>query len=350
MSTFRRGFTLIELLVVIAIIGVLIALLLPAVQAAREAARRIKCTNNMKQLGLAMHNYHDLHNVLPPGRIAAANCPRDIFVGCQNTPWFVMMLPQFEQQPLANAFNFDLGTEGPLAPIPILGFFVNSTVTGTKLDLFQCPSDSNEHYEINPLIGGGYFNGVTMSKGNYGVNWGNTYWGQDQPNPSGVLTDPFNGLPARFLPSPFGHDGRIGFASIRDGLSTTALMSEVLQGSLYDQRGVLWSTAMGASSYTSRFPPNSFNDYYQVENGSDRLTSPEVCDNQPRRKLPCQPAAAGPDQRRRAFAGAKSRHNGGVNILLGDGSVRFIKDTISPTIWLALNSMDNGEVIDGNSY
>ena len=115
-----RGFTLIELLVVIAIIAVLIALLLPAVQSAREAARRAQCVNNCKQLGLAMHNYHDVNNGLPPGRIWQAgwfgSCGYNFFQ-CQDTSWFVLMLPQFEQQNLANAFNYSLGVGGPLLPV-----------------------------------------------------------------------------------------------------------------------------------------------------------------------------------------------------------------------------------------
>src|SRR5205807_3102539 len=101
MSDRNRGFTLIELLVVIAIIAVLIALLLPAVQAAREAARRAQCVSNMKQLGLAVHNYQGIHNVVVPGRIwqtGAFGCNRNTFSGCQNTNWFVLLLPQIEQQ------------------------------------------------------------------------------------------------------------------------------------------------------------------------------------------------------------------------------------------------------------
>src|ERR1700753_3468902 len=101
-ATVRKGFTLIELLVVIAIIAVLIALLLPAVQAAREAARRIQCVNNMKQLGLAIHNYHDVGGALPSGRIWSNIGFPTIFAGQQNTTWFCLMLPMFEQGVLAN--------------------------------------------------------------------------------------------------------------------------------------------------------------------------------------------------------------------------------------------------------
>src|SRR5205814_1078151 len=123
----RRAFTLIELLVVIAIIAVLIALLLPAVQAAREAARRSQCTNNLKQFGLALHNYHSINNSLPPGRIFPAGTFPLIFSGAQNTTWFNMMLPLIEQGAAGNAYNFTLGAEGPNQPLP-LGFFANSTV------------------------------------------------------------------------------------------------------------------------------------------------------------------------------------------------------------------------------
>ncbi len=143
----RGGFTLIELLVVIAIIAVLIALLLPAVQAAREAARRAQCTNNLKQLGLAVHNYESAHSMLPLGRVWAPlpGIPfPSFFMGAQNTTWFTQMLPQFEQQALYNAYNFSIGIEGPPGGdgMPV-GFAINSTVYGTKLGAFQCPSDND---------------------------------------------------------------------------------------------------------------------------------------------------------------------------------------------------------------
>src|SRR5262249_41814618 len=149
-----------------------IALLLPSVQAAREAARRIHCANNMKQIGLAIHNYHDIHNAIPPGRIWKQNesgCRKAIFSGCQNTPWFALLLPQIERQDLANAFNFALGAEGPMKPTP-QGFFANSTVFATKLGLFQCPSDRSLSFQINPAFMGGILSDPEMTKGNYAVS------------------------------------------------------------------------------------------------------------------------------------------------------------------------------------
>jgi prepilin-type N-terminal cleavage/methylation domain-containing protein/prepilin-type processing-associated H-X9-DG protein len=339
----RRAFTLIELLVVIAIIGVLIALLLPAVQAAREAARRAQCTNNLKQLGIALHNYHDVHGSLPPGRIASASCGRGFFIGCQNTPWFSMMLPQIEQQALYDAFNAELGAEGPMPTMPVAGFFANATVGATKISTFQCPSDGENRFRIAPTYLGGALSGPSFSKGNYAASWGNTYWGQDQPNPNGLLTDPITGAPATFMASAFGHAGKVNFASIRDGTSNTVVVSEIIQGAENDQRGMVWSTLMGGGSFTSRFPPNQFRDYYLLEHDADRLNDTVFCVNDPGGRLPCVPAAG--SDRLRTFSGAKSRHPGGVNTLFGDGSVRFTKDTINHALWIGLSTIRGGEVI-----
>ena len=121
----RRGFTLIELLVVIAIIAVLIALLLPAVQHAREAARRTRCRNNLKQMGLALHSYHDIHRTFPPGVIAGQE---DLVDGLHSG--LTLLLPQLEQTAAYNQYNFDLSWKAPQ----------NTTATSTPIDAFRCPS------------------------------------------------------------------------------------------------------------------------------------------------------------------------------------------------------------------
>jgi prepilin-type N-terminal cleavage/methylation domain-containing protein len=338
-KTGRRGFTLIELLVVIAIIGVLIALLLPAVQAAREAGRRIQCVNNLKQVGIAIHNYHDIHNNLPPGRIwknGLNGCGMNVFIGCQNTPWFVLLLPQIEQANFANTINFALGAEGPLRPLP-LGFFANSTAAGNRLGLFQCPSDRSNQFQFAPTYLGGRLSGPILMKGNYGVSWGNTRW--DQADLS------INGQYFRFLKSAFGHDGTIKLSSVVDGLSSTVFISEILQGSLHDVRGLVWTSSSGAGTYMTRFTPNQFKDYCGSGLEADQLSQQSICVPEPEQNLPC--GFTGNAQL--GFAGAKSRHPGGLNVLNGDGSVRFIKSSIDPAMWIAINTIAGGEVISSDS-
>ena len=225
MRKVRRGFTLIELLVVIAIIAVLIALLLPAVQAAREAARRIQCTNNLKQLGLGMANYESANNSLPSGIIFGTNAPPCTQYGfgnnCQNTPWFLMMLPFIEQGPLYNSFNASIGIEGP----GLLGFLVVIPGPHDQDPSYQCPSDSSNAFSFAALstATGGQTPALpwSVTKGNYGINWGNTDYGQWTSG---------GALPALYRQSPFGFNGQGGtptgpslvrFASITDGLSNT---------------------------------------------------------------------------------------------------------------------------------
>jgi prepilin-type N-terminal cleavage/methylation domain-containing protein/prepilin-type processing-associated H-X9-DG protein len=338
----HRGFTLIELLVVIAIIAVLIALLLPAVQAAREAARRTQCVNNMKQLGLAIQNYHDFSNSFPPGRIWTPSPTQafpTILAGVQNTPWFVLMLPQFEQQSLFNAFNFALGSEGPNAPFP-LGFLANSTVESVKVGMFQCPSDSINTYVFPPPLNVGPLAAAVLTRGNYAAAWGNTNWGQGFGSES-VLATPY-------LQSAFGHNGRITFASVTDGSSNTVFMSEVLQGTGSDVRGLMWSVGAGSCSFFSRFAPNGVTDFLGQFNGFDQLGGATSCVNDPVHGLPC--AAQTNHGNNTAYSASRSRHPGGVNSLFGDGSVHFMKNTINPTIWVGLNTIGAGEVISSDAY
>lgn len=340
----RSGFTLIELLVVIAIIGVLIALLLPAVQAAREAARRAQCTNNLKQFGIAIHNYIDKHGVLPPGRIWRAGPPGPsfptIFSGTPNTTWFELMLPEIEQAPLAAAFNYDLGAEGFPGPglSAAAGFFANSTVSASKLSIFQCPSDRTLTFRITPQYAGGLLSGPILTKGNYATSWGNTNWRQRD-----IV---FGSVNQVYLKSAFGHDMQVSLAAVSDGTSNSVFVSEVLQGAEFDVRGVMWSSVPGGASFMTRFTPNKYQDYLNIINQGDFLNQVIFCVNEPGFRLPCLGGAGDSE----AFAGSRSRHPGGVNTLFGDGRVQFIKDSISHPVWIQINTIQGGEVVSSESF
>ena len=374
----RRAFTLIELLVVIAIIAVLIALLLPAVQSAREAARRIQCVNNLKQIGLAIHNYVSANNSLPSGVVfntSVAPCSGSGFgKSCQNTTWFVLTLPFLEGGNLFNTFNFAIGSEGPMALTGYpYAYAVNSTVLTTHIGFFQCPSDTEKTFDVASSTVGAVLSSapkLSVTKGNYGVNWGNTDYGQGQRGDSWFASNPWTHRPA-----PFGYNQgatgplRATIASFTDGTSNTLLLSEMLQGANDDIRGLLWTDFPGAHSFVTRLAPNGNVDFwagsaYVDPAGGDTVdnlptygtsepgTSPanigngDLCDNQPGQNLPCfsQGKEGG------SFAASRSRHPGGVNSLLADGSVRFFKNSINLSTWVALGSMAGGEVISADSY
>ncbi len=377
MSQRRRGFTLIELLVVIAIIAVLIALLLPAVQAAREAARRAQCMNNLKQLGLGMHNYESANNVYPSaiiygpgGGMPGSVCGTSPGFGgnCQNTPWFVLMLPYIEQGPLYNAFNASIGIEGPnIGPLPA-GFLINVTIYTTKIASFQCPSDNQSTYSLTTIFGLPF----QSTKGNYGANWGNLDDGQAVYSSSS-----FNSNSQLFLQSPFGVSrNKTGpfncrIATVTDGTSNTHFVSELLQGATDDIRGDVWVNNAGAGSYMTRFTPNGYTDYIGViapwstllgvqpfsnydniasfggtQAGKSPANSGSLCDSQPGQQLGCNDQGNEGSE----FAGTRSRHPGGVNSLFGDGSVHFIKNTINAYTWVVLGSINGGEVISSDQY
>jgi prepilin-type N-terminal cleavage/methylation domain-containing protein/prepilin-type processing-associated H-X9-DG protein len=366
----RRGFTLIELLVVIAIIAVLIALLLPAVQAAREAARRIQCTNNLKQLGLSLANYESSNGTFPIGTVygnfnisgmPGALCTSPGFGNnCQNTSWFALVLPYMEQGTLYNSFNSSIGIEGP----NFAGYFTNSTVLTTRMNSMQCPSDNSQSFAMTSLVALGVPSYPwSATKGNYGVNWGNTDDGQWTSS---------GAFPTIYRASPFGTNQAltgaqtVRVASVTDGLSNTQFMSELLQGATDDLRGTIWVDDAGAGAYMTRFTPNGKQDILQllgvwagnglnnVDNvpggitgtGNSPANAGGLCDNQPVQQLGCNDNGS----ESQSFCGTRSRHPGGANTLFGDGSVHFMKNSISPQIWVGLGSISGGEVISSDSY
>lgn len=293
---FRRNntaFTLVELLVVIAIIGVLVGLLLPAVQQAREAARRMSCSNNLKQIGLAMHNYHDTHNRFPPG---THSC-------CWGT-WQPLILPFVEQENVSRLYvdwGNSAGARYSHAP--------NRPVTTNRFATFSCPSDTDN----------APFSSITNH--NYAVNYGNTGYRQ-QSDLFGVI---FGEAP--FAPNP---NDKLGFKTMTDGTSNTLLVSEVRQGQGRDLRGFTWwGDATGFTAYlapNSPLPDRIYNDYY--------------CNPVP--GMPCAESTA---DNPTMFA-SRSRHTGGVNSALGDGSVRFTSDSVNLIVWRAMSTAQGQEVVD----
>lgn len=297
----RRGFTLIELLVVIAIIAILIALLLPAVQQAREAARRSQCKNNMKQIGLAMHNYHEVNNGFP---VANYSC-------CWGT-WIVGIMPYIDQKNLYERYNFN-NKYGVPTDNARYNHSTNTDVTTQRIQVLTCPSDTPN----KP------FGGITSH--NYAVNFGNTSYSQGNLNGVTFQSGPF----LRVGGGNVARNAKI--RDITDGTTNTILVGEVIQGKGRDLRGFAWWG--DASQFTTYLAPNS--------GSPDRIYTSTYCNNQPNSNLPC---AVSSGSNPTMFA-SRSRHVGGVHVTLGDGSSRFISENINLGIWRALSTMAGNEVI-----
>lgn len=321
----RRAFTLIELLVVIAIIAVLIGLLLPAVQKVREAANRMRCSSQLRQVAIGMHNYHDTFATLPYGE--GPGNPADPITtrrGCCWGTWQTLLLPYIEQQ---NMFSKYMNLGGnDIKGMALSGSAIRLRygdppnaveVTSKRLTVLTCPSDTPNPGAITTTINGIVY---AITSHNYVVNYGNTN------NYSVDITTP---VTLKFGGAPFGWAPIVAsVANIPDGTSNTLLASETVQGVGSDLRGFSW-WAPGAQ-FTTVYGPNS--------------TSPDIvtqnCNNLPAQNLPCVDNGG-----QWNILAARSRHAGGVNAAMGDGSVRFISQTIDINIWRALSTTRGGEVV-----
>jgi prepilin-type N-terminal cleavage/methylation domain-containing protein/prepilin-type processing-associated H-X9-DG protein len=386
MTTRRRGFTLIELLVVIAIIAVLIALLLPAVQAAREAARRAQCVNNLKQLGLGLHNFESANGAFPKGvnepfvNGLTTNQTSDTLTSDVQEPfgpnWAIMILPYIEQQALYNSSNVNGYPGWAATSTPNVNTapgatnynldWANTTVRSTRLNVMVCPSDpnntpANNFYQASDLTNfpdfppfkNAGFVATNWARGNYGAVQGATDSDNTVNGQPGTTHQPYPGLTKRGM---IGVNFGSRIAEVTDGLSNTGMVAEMRVGLLsIDGRGT-WAIGMGSMSLCCEArpynpTPNSINwAGPKCDDGGDETqfcyavikTFPNLATT----GMPCNCSKGNNN----SGGQARSLHAGGVNLCMGDGSVRFIKNSVSELVWWALMTSQDGTVLSADQY
>jgi prepilin-type N-terminal cleavage/methylation domain-containing protein len=305
----RRAFTLIELLVVIAIIAILIALLLPAVQQAREAARRTQCRNNMHQIGLALHNYHDTHSVFPPGcvnKVYSTSINRDNAQAGQSTTWMVLVLPFVDELALYNAYNFSHWCWDTAN---------RNTVAKSALAQYVCPSNPGSPMLKSGCMTGDYAgNGGSYRPNDYGCIWYTPGPYASQDHLRGVL---FRG-------------SRVRVRDVRDGTSNTFMVGEKYSDPA-EINSFGWATAWYSGNSVIRCTGA-----HQTLNF--HMNNPGACD----------PDCATRDY---MYGGCfRSMHEGGAFFAFADGQVRFISENIDTTTYGALGSRAGNELIDDEDY
>ena len=287
----RRGFTLVELLVVIAIIGILIAMLLPAVQAAREAARRSQCANNFKQVGVAMHNYHATHSCFPPGMYAIADPSHFYF------SWGAYLLPYMEQHALYDNIDFAI-------PWSYYAYGKNRETSNTKVEGFLCPSDpqGGEGIWVSPAQSPTPTSQCAMT--NMCAVSDSTDWADPTGNPK---TFPANdGI--------MGANANCSIRSISDGTSKTLMIGEVTGGTPGSFRGEFWA------AWNLNDTSEGVNGPYTIPGGFTGTLE--------------------------STSGFSSFHPGGCHFTMADGSVQFLLDDIAQHVLHDLTTRDGGEPVN----
>ena len=356
----RSGFTLIELLVVIAIIAVLIALLLPAVQAAREAARRSQCVNNLKQLGLGMHNYESTFGVFPWTQSECLPIYPTVYNG--NLPWtggncnewstfsaHTLMLPSMEQTPLYNSLNFSFGIHsfgGPQGTVDP----VQMTAINTVVLSFICPSD-----------------GQGIGRNNYHISNGTNYdwWSRasgagistrtrrddyvSKPTIAGVTDGTTNTVAFSEMLRGNGDTAKAYVGNINTGISIAGFPTFVLQNAQDQQYMDATAIPTCNSSWTPYSSANKWayrGFYWAAGEYTNTVMHFSLTPNH--KTFDCSPwGTVGTGY---GFHSARSAHPGGVNCLMGDGSVRFIKDTVSRQAWYAIATRAGNEAVGSDQY
>lgn len=304
----RRGFTLIELLVVIAIIAVLIALLLPAIQQAREAARRSQCSNQLKQIGIALHNYHDTNRALPPGWIGLTNGVPDVENGRSGFGWAAYLLTFMDQAAIANQLDWNLGIDHA----------ANTVARATYLPAFRCPSDTgpqfwqlNEEGTTNPL--------AVLPNANYVACFGVFGWEDvcDASVATPQLPFPLAQCHPSLATGPFFHLSAVRLADVTDGLSNS-----IFAGEHRTRTNLPLGVEPWYSTWVGVYP-----------GGSEAIARTHaVADHTPNH----------PSNHIDDFS---SPHTSGVNILFGDGRVRMLTQNIDEALFKALCTRAGGETV-----